>query len=63
MALDEQYLTQQELLLRDAERDAAQRKADWLEQMLVESIEAEEAHWHGVFRQSACHYSGRQHWE
>lgn len=63
MTLDEGYLHQRELLLRDQERDWADKKAAWDEQRLVESVEAMEAYWEGVFRQGARHYSSSQHWD
>ena len=62
MTLDDPFLSQREELERDRERDHAAAKAEYDLERLIESEEAEAAHWVGVFRQSAAHWSGRQHW-
>ena len=62
MSLDEGYVPGRELEARDRERQEADRRADYEEQRLTESVEAEEAHWAGAMRESAAHYSSAQHW-
>jgi len=47
MTLDDDRLA---ALRADQERDDADARAEWEERCLVESIEAEEAHWEGVMR-------------
>ena len=46
MTLDDEHAA----LRADRERDLANARAEWEERRLVESIEAEEAHWEGVMR-------------
>jgi hypothetical protein len=63
MTLDDEQVPWREALRRDRERDWADRKAAHDEQKLTESVEAMEAHWRGVFREGARHWSSSQHWD
>lgn len=50
---DSDYISNREAVERGAAADAARAKADWEEQKLLESDEAELAKWRGVFRRMA----------
>jgi hypothetical protein len=58
MTLDEGYVSTRELMERTEAEDARLARADYEEQRLIESPEAEEARWANRFRQSAAERPG-----
>jgi hypothetical protein len=53
VSLDESYISNREAVERGAAADAARAKADWEEQKLLESDEAELSRWRTLFRRMA----------
>ena len=64
MTIDEGYVSNAEAVRRGHEADMRRREADYQAELLLESVEAEEARRSGIFRRSAAereevHYEER----
>jgi len=53
LTIDEGYISTRELMLRTEAEDRERARAERDERDLLESVEAEESKWRGIFRQSA----------
>ena len=63
MTLDDDRVGWREAARREEEHYRNEARREWEERNLLESVEAMEAHWRGVFRAGAEHWSSTQHWD